>query len=124
MELVQSRPVENVKRPKVSNKRIRYLTDAEREAARKHANSKPDLYLLVLAISTGMRKGEIMGMRWQDIHTEGDQTSPACMLTKTKNDKARSVLPLAGPWKLLALRRTQAANTASQDSAGLIFPSA
>jgi integrase len=40
--------------------------------------SNPTSILVVLlAISTGMRKGEIMGMRWQDIHTARIRASPA-----------------------------------------------
>ena len=35
-------------------------------------------------IRTGMRKGEIMGMRWQDIHTSQEQNFTRIHLTKTK----------------------------------------
>lgn len=124
----ESSPVENVQRPKVKNERTRYLTDAEREALL-HAckNSKnADLYLVVLlAISTGMRKGEIMGMRWQDIHTAPDQSFTRVHLTKTKNDKARSVLLTSPALKLLEERRTKLLGSLQVTTpTGLIFPSA
>lgn len=123
----ESSPVENVQRPKVNNERTRYLTDAEREslldACKSSANL--DLYLVVvLAISTGMRKGEIMGMRWQDIHTAPDQSFTRVHLTKTKNDKARSVLLTSPALELLEERRSKLKETQKNSAAyGLIFPS-
>lgn len=123
----ESSPVENVQRPKVKNERTRYLTDAEREALLHACKSSPnsDLYLVVLlAISTGMRKGEIMGMRWQDIHTAPDQSFTRVHLTKTKNDKARSVLLTSPALELLEERRTKLLDGLQAKTAtGLIFPS-
>jgi integrase len=123
----ESSPVENVQRPKVKNERTRYLTDTEREALL-HAcknSQNSDLYLVVLlAISTGMRKGEIMSMRWQDIHTAPDQSFTRVHLTKTKNDKARSVLLTSPALELLEERRTKLLDSLQAKTAtGLIFPS-
>lgn len=122
----ESSPVENVQRPKVKNERTRYLTDTEREALLHACKNSPnaDLYLVVLlAISTGMRKGEIMGMRWQDIHTAPDQSFTRVHLTKTKNDKARSVLLTSPALELLEERRTKLLDGLQAKTAtGLIFP--
>lgn len=124
----ESSPVENVQRPRVKNERTRYLTDAEREALLQACKDSPnaDLYLVVLlAIATGMRKGEIMGMRWQDIHTAPDQSFTRVHLTKTKNDKARSVLLTSPALELLEERRTKLLDSQQAKTAtGLIFPSA
>ncbi|WP_054075036.1 tyrosine-type recombinase/integrase [Comamonas testosteroni] len=124
----ESSPVENVQRPKVKNERTRYLTDAEREALLRACKNSPnaDLYLVVLlAISTGMRKGEIMGMRWQDIHTAPDQSFTRVHLTKTKNDKARSVLLTSPALELMEERRIKQIDSLQAKAAtGLIFPSA
>ena len=124
----ESSPVENVQRPKVSNERTRYLTDAERESLLNACknSSNPDLYLVVvLAISTGMRKGEIMGMRWQDVHTAPDQSFTRVHLTKTKNDKARSVLITSPALEMLEERRAKLIESRQIKAAtGLIFPSA
>jgi integrase len=123
----ESSPVENVQRPKVKNERTRYLTDAEREsllvACKNSAN--PDLYLVVvLAISTGMRKGEIMGMRWQDIHTSPEQNFTRVHLTKTKNDKPRSVLITSQALELLEERRAKVVEgNQGKVATGLVFPS-
>ena len=116
-----------MQRPKVSNERTRYLTDAERESLLNACknSSNPDLYLVVvLAISTGMRKGEIMGMRWQDIHTAPDQSFTRVHLTKTKNGKARSVLLTSPALELLEDRRTKLMESKqAKVAAGLVFPS-
>ena len=122
----ESSPVENVQRPKVKNERTRYLTDAEREsllaACKNSANA--DLYLVViLAISTGMRKGEIMGMRWQDLHTSPEQNFTRIHLTKTKNDEHRSILITSKALQLLDERRAKVSESKPEKVAnGLIFP--
>ena len=124
--MCETSPVDNVQRPKVKNERTRYLTDEEREslltACRTSTNT--DLYLVViLAISTGMRKGEIMGMRWQDIHSAPDQSFTRVHLTKTKNDKARSVLLTSHALELLEDRKAKLLeDTKLKVTSGLIFP--
>lgn len=72
--------------------RVRFLTAEERErllaAARR--SRWPRLYLLVLmALTTGARKGELMGLRWRDIDLEAH----VAHVGRTKNGDAR-VLPL------------------------------
>ena len=123
----ESSPVQNVRRPKVNNERTRYLTDAEREAllVACKSSANQDLYLVVLlAISTGMRKGEIMGLRWQDIHTSHEQKFTRVHLTKTKNDKARSVLITSPALELLEERRLfEVQSKQGKAATGLIFPS-
>lgn len=124
--MCETSPVDNVQRPKVKNERTRYLTDEEREslltACRTSTNT--DLYLVViLAISTGMRKGEIMGMRWQDVHTSQEQNFTRIHLTKTKNNQDRSVLLTSHALELLEDRRAKTLeNTKLKVATGLIFP--
>lgn len=124
----ESSPVQNVRRPKVNNERTRYLTDSERQSllAACKSSANPDLFLVVLlAISTGMRKGEIMGMRWQDIHTSHEQKFTRVHLTKTKNDKARSVLITSPALELIEERRLlEVERKQVKTATGLIFPSA
>jgi integrase len=78
---------------------------------------------VILAISTGMRKGEIMGMRWQDLHTSQEQNFTRIHLTKTKNNQDRSVLLTSHALELLEERRTKLLeNTKLKVATGLIFP--
>jgi len=125
----ESSPVKNVQRPKVKNERTRYLNDGEREALLNACRRSPnlDLYLVVLlALSTGMRKGEIMGLEWNDIHTVPEQgfTRVHLAADKTKNDNARSVLITSPVLELLVERRQKVASARGDNkAAGLIFPS-
>ena len=69
---------------------VRFLSDDERktllDACRK-SQYRP-LYLIVLfALTTGMRRGELLGLRWQDIDLE----RRVAVLHNTKNGDRRSV---------------------------------
>lgn len=87
---VRENPLRNVSRETEPKGRVRYLSDEERaallEACRK-SEYKP-LYLIVLfAVTTGMRRGELLGLRWQDVDLE----RRVALLQNTKNGDRRSV---------------------------------
>ena len=91
---LESNPVKKVKRPTEPRGRVRYLNEVEREKLLKacQESSNPFLYtIVVLAISTGMRHGEILGLTWDDV----DLTRRRIILNKTKNDERRAV-PIVG----------------------------
>jgi integrase len=87
-------PVSKIRRMPEGNGKTRYLTDAERPrllAACKASVSK-DLYTIVLlALSTGMRRNEILTLTWEAIDTLRGEI----YLKDTKNKEPRSV-PLTG----------------------------
>jgi len=89
---LKSNPVHLIPSKPEDNQRVRYLTSSERIAlfrASKEA-SWSKLYLLVLAaITTGARRGELLGLRWNDIDFER-QTA---YVQTTKNGQPK-VLPL------------------------------
>jgi integrase len=69
---------------------VRYLSDDERAALLEACRTSeyPPLYLMVLfALTTGMRRGELLGLRWQDIDLE----RRTAVLQNTKNGDRRSV---------------------------------
>lgn len=83
-------PLRRVAKEQESPGRVRYLSDEERErlldACRK--SNLPELHLIVmLALTTGMRRGEILGLRWPDVDLE----RCVIVLNKTKNRDRRSV---------------------------------
>lgn len=91
---LEDSPMRKVKKPTESRGRVRYLSDDERkgllEACQKSKN--PYLYpVVVLALSTGMRQGEIMGLTWDDVGLQQGRIT----LHDTKN-KERRVVPLVG----------------------------
>lgn len=87
-------PMRKVSKPKESRGRVRFLSDAERAcllAICKDSES-PYLYpVVVLALSTGARKREILDLTWHDVDLE----RRVIRLLDTKN-RERRVLPLAG----------------------------
>ncbi|OAI13758.1 integrase [Methylomonas koyamae] len=91
---LEDSPMRKVKKPKESRGRVRFLDDSERErfltACQQSSNST--LYLcVILALSTGMRQGELMGLKWQDVNLK----EGFIILHETKNGERRRV-PLAG----------------------------
>jgi integrase len=114
---VEDSPFRRVSTPKEPRGRVRFLNDEERvrllDACK--ASSSPHLHLIVLtALSTGARKGEILNLRWPDI----DLNQGRITIHDTKNNERRSV-PLAGP--ALDLMRRYA--KVRRIDTGLVFPS-
>lgn len=91
-------PFRRVSKPREPAGRIRFLSTDERErllAVCRKLN--PVLYtVVVVAISTGMRRDEIMSLRWEQV----DFANERITLIKTKNGEPRSV-PIKGACKTL-----------------------
>ncbi len=79
-------PAANVKLLKERNTRIRYL---EEEEIRKLLEESPEhlKVILITALNTGMRKGEILGLKWKDINFR----QRVIVLLDTKNNETREV---------------------------------
>lgn len=60
-------PIDVVKAPRVEHKEMQALTPDQIPAFLQAAKSERLHALFILAITTGMRKGEILGLRWQDV---------------------------------------------------------
>ena len=85
-------PCKRIERREEDNEVVRFLSDAERVAlmAACRASSWKKLYMLVLlAITTGARRGELERMRWRDMDFERN----VCTVNITKNGDPK-VLPL------------------------------
>lgn len=101
---LEKNPMERVRRRAEAKGRVRFLSDEELplflKACRDSTNSQ--LYLaVVLALTTGGRKSEVMSLRWRQI----DMKRRTAMLGDTKNGDARA-LPLSG--EALALLQVSA----------------
>lgn len=91
---LDTNPMEKVSKPTLPRGRVRFLSDDEREklleACEKSENKL--LYpVVVLALSTGMRQGEMMSLKWKDV----DLSRGRATLHETKNGSIR-VVPIAG----------------------------
>lgn len=114
---LEDNPVQKVRRPTEPRGRVRFLSEKERTAllASCKEDRNPLLYpLVVLALGTGARLGELLSLRWTDV----DLTRGVARLARTKNGEPRT-LPLAGHvlvvLKALAVERGSDAN--------FVFPS-
>jgi integrase len=102
---LEDSPMRKVTKPKEPRGRVRFLCEdttspdgktLEGERTRMlracQGSSNPYLYpVVVLALSTGMRQGEIMGLKWDDV----DLHQGRITLHETKNGERR-VVPLVG----------------------------
>ena len=89
-ELLDINPFFRVKKLKEPQGRIRFLENDERtrllEECKKAAN--PYLYpAVIVALSTGARKMEVLGLKWEDV----DLANERAILKDTKNGERRSI---------------------------------
>lgn len=86
-------PTRHVDKHQESRGRVRYLTDDERERLLNacRASSWPRLFVFVLmGITTGARRGELLGLRWCDVDLERGEAA----LHDTKNGDRRVLVLL------------------------------
>jgi integrase len=97
---LEASPMRNVKKPTEPRGRVRFLDDNERARllAACQGSSNQWLYpCVVLALSTGMRQGELFNLKWPDVNLKDGYL----ILHETKNGSRRRI-PLAGlGWELL-----------------------
>jgi integrase len=114
--LIDRNPVSDIAKKKEGRGRTRFLSDAEREKLLEVCKQSdwPQLHtLVVLAISTGARRGELITLRWDAI----DLKAGKAIVTETKNGEART-LPLVGK-ALEALRAMKLQGSAKSE---YVFP--
>lgn len=69
--MIAVNPCELVERPSVAKKEMKFLDADQSQAFLKAAESDRLYALYVLALSTGLRQGELFGLRWDDIDLDG-----------------------------------------------------
>ncbi len=115
---LQDNPVLRVQKEKENPGRVRYLSSKEKDALLIACGKSPmaELELIVtLALTTGMRRGEILALRWPDV----DIRRGSIVLQKTKNGECRAV-PIA-PQVLALLGKHAQVRHLNTD---LVFPRA
>lgn len=124
---LQLNPVSQVAKLKEDNARKRFLSEGELNAllAACRDSQSPDLSLLVLmAVSTGARRGELLGLRWMDLDLE-----QGTLQLRTDNETSTKgglrVLPIAAAvLPLLKARKEAHAETVARlRDDRLVFPS-
>ncbi|MGK0180012.1 MAG: integrase, partial [Nitrospinales bacterium] len=111
-----SSPMKKVSKPKEPRGRVRVLSDEERMALLTSCRLQKDntLYcIVVLALSTGARKNEILQLKWGDV----DLDRGSALIEDTKNNERRS-LPIVGR----ALEILSSRHQGRRQDTSLIFP--
>jgi integrase len=114
---IDDTPMRKVKKPTEPRGRVRFLDDDERAKLLNACKKSPNKFLypcVVLALATGMRQAELMGLKWQDV----DLQRGVIILHETKNGERRRV-PVAG----LALNLLKEHSKIRRIDTALLFPS-
>jgi integrase len=116
-EWIHENPMRKISNLQEPRGRVRFLDDEERERLLEACKTSANPYLhtlVVLALSTGARQGELLNLRWSDV----DWRRRVLTLHDTKN-KDRRLLPLVHYALQLMEERNKVRNIASD----WIFPS-
>ncbi|TPM11532.1 site-specific integrase [Mesorhizobium sp. B2-3-11] len=123
--------------PKVRREEIQVLDDAELQALLRHLKGR-SLYMPVMtAASTGMRRGEVLALRWKDIDLDRatlqvaqvvEETKAGLAIKEPKTDRSRRTIAL--PARLVVELRRHRKELAEQrlklglgkDDKDLVFP--
>ena len=114
---LEDTPMRKVRKPTESRGRVRFLSDDERPRLLKVCKESSNAFLypvVVLALSTGMRKEEIMGLSWDDV----DLNRGRAILHETKNGERRAVAITGHALELL-----KGMNKVRRIDSKFIFPS-
>ena len=113
---MEESPMRKVSKPSEPRGRVRFLSDDERSRLLKACleSDEPLLHpFVVVALSTGTRRGELLSLRWPDVDFHAGQIR----LLETKNDERRAV-PLTG----LALDLVTGMASVRRIDTDLVFP--
>ncbi|HEV2236522.1 MAG TPA: tyrosine-type recombinase/integrase [Ktedonobacterales bacterium] len=69
--LMARNPLDAIKRPKANQREMRVLTEAQAQTLIAACQHERLGALIVMALSTGMRQGEMLGLRWKDVDLDG-----------------------------------------------------
>lgn len=91
--LLSNNPLADIPKLKEPRGRVRFLSPDERDALLREVAAHSDVLhtIVVLALSTGARKGELLNLRWPDV----DMRRGLLTFHQTKNGERRTV-PLVG----------------------------
>lgn len=124
--LLAVNPCKLAARPKVEPKEARYLDAAEARALVDAARSSRYYPAVVLVATTGLRRGEALGLRWSDVDLDAGIARVKASTTKTA--AGRRTVRLAPPvvaelkrWRVQQAAERLAAGDQWQDKAGLVF---
>ena len=84
LKLIVANPIEDVKRPKVERQEIEYLEPSDAVKLLRTAAGTRLHAPVFLALATGIRRGELLALRWSDLDLDRGNLTVAQALEQTK----------------------------------------
>jgi integrase len=84
LRMIAFNPVEDVSRPKVQDREIEALEPAEGAILLATAKATRMFPIIFLALATGLRRGEVLGLRWSDVDLDRRVLTVGQSLEQTK----------------------------------------
>lgn len=125
--LISHNPVDEAKRPKIERRVKQTLSDAEFKALLAKAEGGRLHAPILLILATGLRRGELLALRWRHINLEGDvifvveaveETKAGLRVKNVKTESSRRRVDLPA-FAVLALRQHQLAQKEEHLALGL-----
>jgi integrase len=119
--LLWENPVPKVRRPRLTKTEARCLTEAEVKRLIKSADGWRYLVVVKVILATGLRRGEALGLRWEDLDLGASKATVrgslvrqngALMRSETKTKKSTRAVALSPP--VVALLKTHMAGQARE----------
>lgn len=119
-------PFAAIKRPKVTAKEAACLTPVQVEALLAAAESSRYRLLFELLVTTGLRRGEALALRWSDVDLTNDvlhvrgtlaRVDGELIVTETKSENSKRTVPLSAP-AVAVLRSAKSRQAAERLRAG------
>jgi integrase len=111
LRLIPRSPADDVDPPRPKRTEMKILDQAQTAALLKAAQATPIYIPVLLAVTTGMRRGECLALRWRDVDLAGGTLSVTQTLEETKEPGARKHTLSFKPPKTERSRRTIALPT-------------
>lgn len=93
MDYLHASPMNGLASLKAPQRRLEYLSEAEISQVLNHARFKPYYPVIVTAINTGMRIGEILGLCWDSIRWDSESIEVSRSLSRYKlNERTKTSL--------------------------------
>lgn len=90
--MIMYNPCDGVEVPKTKKKPIRVLTIDEQKEILEHAKGKLQENLIIIALGTGMRIGELLGLKWEDVDFKMREISIDKTLVHIKDSETKKYM--------------------------------
>ena len=103
MGLLSRNPAERVKAPRAARYEARSLTWEEVRVLMEHIEDPGRRMLVLLALQTGLRRSELLGLQWRDVDLEASTLAVRRALIQLSTGRTELTVPKSGRARVVAL---------------------